>query len=448
MTQRGGTFMQYFAGDLYNTTTLILTTLITLFPFEIIDRNQTDKIKVQNNSAILFVGDLLGPRINLESDLFISKSLSEIIWKRKLTLAVGEVFYPIFVTDAARLVVRWLFSFGPYGKTVLLLGSGVSGDTFWRNNQKFINELELKYDPKIHARTFPKGLETETINSNLNFSLNETYNWLRNNWAKHSEVPVKKGENAKEEIKKKRLVPGNVKTALIISALIFTFPFISLFISLFISFIAYKSFISGRDSVAQNSFLLARTFAVVSEKASSILSYIPGVALVYKETKFAAVFAEQANTIGTHAIPIIRDSTQLLENVLGDRVYNSVDAAGKIESETTFLYNDAILMKLSADDASKKNVILAKKILTKIDFERFINLISKSRVLAGSLPRLLGQDKSKTYLVLFENNMELRPTGGFIGSFGLVTFDGGRLSDLTVNDVYSADGQLNGHVEP
>ena len=44
--------------------------------------------------------------------------------------------------------------------------------------------------------------------------------------------------------------------------------------------------------------------------------------------------------------------------------------------------------------------------------------------------------------------MELRPTGGFIGSFGLITFDGGRLSDLTVNDVYTADGQLNGHVEP
>jgi hypothetical protein len=44
--------------------------------------------------------------------------------------------------------------------------------------------------------------------------------------------------------------------------------------------------------------------------------------------------------------------------------------------------------------------------------------------------------------------MEIRPTGGFIGSFGLLTLDGGRMTELTVNDVYSADGQLKGHVEP
>jgi hypothetical protein len=44
--------------------------------------------------------------------------------------------------------------------------------------------------------------------------------------------------------------------------------------------------------------------------------------------------------------------------------------------------------------------------------------------------------------------MELRPTGGFIGSYGLLTFNSGRLSDFGVSDVYSADGQLKGHVEP
>lgn len=44
--------------------------------------------------------------------------------------------------------------------------------------------------------------------------------------------------------------------------------------------------------------------------------------------------------------------------------------------------------------------------------------------------------------------MEIRPTGGFIGSFGLLTLDRGRLSEFNVSDVYSADGQLKGHVEP
>lgn len=56
--------------------------------------------------------------------------------------------------------------------------------------------------------------------------------------------------------------------------------------------------------------------------------------------------------------------------------------------------------------------------------------------------------ESKTYLVLFQNNLELRPTGGFIGSYGLLTINNGLVKDFKIYDVYQADGQLKGHVEP
>ena len=64
------------------------------------------------------------------------------------------------------------------------------------------------------------------------------------------------------------------------------------------------------------------------------------------------------------------------------------------------------------------------------------------------LPQLIGYDKKMTYLVILQNNMELRPTGGFIGSFALISFDQGRLVQNEVFDVYDADGQLKGHVDP
>lgn len=54
----------------------------------------------------------------------------------------------------------------------------------------------------------------------------------------------------------------------------------------------------------------------------------------------------------------------------------------------------------------------------------------------------------KTYLILFQNNMELRPTGGFIGSYALVTINKGKIYDFKIQDVYTADGQLKGHVDP
>jgi hypothetical protein len=65
-----------------------------------------------------------------------------------------------------------------------------------------------------------------------------------------------------------------------------------------------------------------------------------------------------------------------------------------------------------------------------------------------SLAYLSGSRKEQVYLVLFQNNMELRPGGGFIGSYGLLTIKNGTINSFAINDVYNADGQLTGHVEP
>ncbi|MPZ48146.1 MAG: DUF4012 domain-containing protein [Dehalococcoidia bacterium] len=48
----------------------------------------------------------------------------------------------------------------------------------------------------------------------------------------------------------------------------------------------------------------------------------------------------------------------------------------------------------------------------------------------GLLPELLGQAGPRRYLVLPQNNTELFPSGGLISSYGIVTFDGGRLVSM------------------
>ncbi|MCL4352969.1 DUF4012 domain-containing protein [Patescibacteria group bacterium] len=68
--------------------------------------------------------------------------------------------------------------------------------------------------------------------------------------------------------------------------------------------------------------------------------------------------------------------------------------------------------------------------------------------IADNAPELFGITRKKTYLVLFQNNMELRPGGGFIGSYGLLSFDKGKITSFSIHDVYGADGQLKGRVEP
>ncbi len=80
--------------------------------------------------------------------------------------------------------------------------------------------------------------------------------------------------------------------------------------------------------------------------------------------------------------------------------------------------------------------------------EKLSSLVAFSSSTIDLWPELLGFGEEKKYLVLFQNNMELRPGGGFIGSFALLKVNKGKVLEFKILDVYDADGQLRGHVEP
>ncbi|MDW8103342.1 MAG: DUF4012 domain-containing protein, partial [Anaerolineae bacterium] len=54
-------------------------------------------------------------------------------------------------------------------------------------------------------------------------------------------------------------------------------------------------------------------------------------------------------------------------------------------------------------------------------------------------PDLLGADGPRTYLILAQNEDELRPTGGFLTGVGEVRLQNGRLVSMTFRDSYAAD---------
>lgn len=56
-----------------------------------------------------------------------------------------------------------------------------------------------------------------------------------------------------------------------------------------------------------------------------------------------------------------------------------------------------------------------------------------------SLTKLLGFEKPMTYLVLFENNTELRPGGGFIGVYAVLKVDKGNLEIIKVDGTENLD---------
>lgn len=64
------------------------------------------------------------------------------------------------------------------------------------------------------------------------------------------------------------------------------------------------------------------------------------------------------------------------------------------------------------------------------------------------IPELIGIQGKRTYVVLLQNNQELRPTGGFIQAVAFVTVDQGAIIDTQVMSVYELEKSLAVEVEP
>jgi len=64
------------------------------------------------------------------------------------------------------------------------------------------------------------------------------------------------------------------------------------------------------------------------------------------------------------------------------------------------------------------------------------------------LLELLGARQDRQYLFLFENNREIRPGGGFIGSFALADVKRGKVKKVHVDTIYNPDGQLKDFLVP
>jgi nucleoside-diphosphate-sugar epimerase len=75
--------------------------------------------------------------------------------------------------------------------------------------------------------------------------------------------------------------------------------------------------------------------------------------------------------------------------------------------------------------------------------DRSDTLLREVLVIADSLPNVLGLNKEQKYLLLFQNSNEIRPTGGFIGSYALLTLDKGKIKNLVIDDIYNPDGQID-----
>ncbi len=83
-------------------------------------------------------------------------------------------------------------------------------------------------------------------------------------------------------------------------------------------------------------------------------------------------------------------------------------------------------------------------------FHTLVNDVRNVSDVISGLELMLGADGFKRYLVVFQNQYELRPTGGFIGSFGVIDVQNGKILNIDVpgGGSYDLQGQLSTYVKP
>lgn len=201
---------------------------------------------------------------------------------------------------------------------------------------------------------------------------------------------------------------------------------------------AFKLFSFG-DKIA--SFFLPLGKTVNYGEAKTIEDSFHTTILLSKTISEAIYIASLAQNIG--------------ESLVSSRTTLHSSQLDNLKTEMKELNNNVSLLIAQTRSMQKNNSRIYRYLQAQQQLnkgEEILNqvkeLLSLSTKFTEVLPEVLGYDKPKTFLLLFQNNSELRPTGGFIGSFGWITFANGRLIDFKTEDVYTADGQLKGHVPP
>lgn len=374
-------------------------------------------VKIPDTAGIIFVGDLIGPRMDLIKGDTISTLILNQLSKKKINFTRDEILYPVFLGDVARQITKWLFSFGPYGKKVMLLA----------------NEIKLSELVSIKGRSaeetiFPDEVERYNLNRDFRKIFKETVAWFAQ----------KKGSlNLREEEDKKKR-PLKVIYSLLVLFVVLS-PYLFLLFSGGMLALAQKRILEKSLPVTKSLLYLANTTSTISWRESTIASKVPLVKIIYRPALSAAKIVKDTSSIGLRGVTMVQKAASLVEKIINSSPYDVTSFSRDIGAEVEAAYSEASFLE---------GEIKALKVKGGQQLGDLKKYLLEAKILVSQLPELLGGEKKKVYLVLLQNNMELRPTGGFIGSFALVTFDGGKITDLTVQDVYSADGQLKGHVEP
>jgi len=257
---------------------------------------------------------------------------------------------------------------------------------------------------------------------------------------------LNKGNYKKQEIKHLENVKRHKFRSLAIKILFFLFvflilPLITALSSFALGINGLKTAVSeidrGNLALAKQEVNNSRIFLGLSENAFLLLTDELNSIGINNRLNSLSSNITFGKTIASSILNVLEASDSLL-NVLNG---TSRNPKTDFENARELIKSSIIALRQMEIDGD-----IPASIQSRIkDYDYLTQLVANT---VDVWPEVFGFNGKQSYLVLFQNNAELRPGGGFIGSYAILSVDMGRVSDFSIHDVYDADGQLKGHIEP
>lgn len=444
----------------------------------------------QKNLKILLIGDIYGPELlskNINHESYYSqnkltKLILQAVNKDKIVLEKEglETIYPIFIEDAKKAILKFI----TVASTKKPRFVSLEPQTSLSVSYELQNLTRLVLQKEIGI--FFTGDQNETIKytepvihiSDINFS--PKYN-LQNGLKKTLESfhPKLEEKRPEENYQDEKLIKAEVFNKLPQKPLISRKPKLTFFsqnqiskkviITVFVIlilitakisidvFLGYQNIKSAKSDLEKGEFSDAKKKAENSlqnfksaQQEFTFTTYpltvvLPGKINSINNSLKSAQHASLAITyFSDGAISLSKNLSIITSENSGSDVLSFEDSNAnfsKASFEATYASQLAkssenlIFLKSKMENSNQGLQQLAQ--VSQISFE-----------LSNLITNITGANETKTYLILIENNTELRPGGGFIGNYGLLTFEKGKLKSLDINDIYSIDGQLKEKIDP
>ncbi len=394
-----------------------------------IDLKYSDEILGRYGKVkVLVFGDLFDNKYLFDKNSSITKFIIQIRKNKKIEVRGDglSLNYPINFEDTIKLIIKSIYIKIPK-KSILLFSQHPITDISLANTFKKIDpDIDVDFVNAQNAQKlyFPNSKEFALAKYDLTKKLNE--------------IDLSSSDNDLVEYKEDKNNFSFIKPVLfffLACLFLLSLPLLSTYAY---SFLGFSQVNSAKRAADKGDFKKA-------------LGKINNASIFFnfaKQTSGPLIYEAELIGLESRVEPVIKNinsgknlsnaSVSLLNGLI--KIQN-IQTKGDLNESINYLKNANILLQeLKATNQFPKQMSEEFQNIMPL-----VEIVSNSSDVAGDI---LGFDKEKKYLILFQNNLELRPSGGVVDVVGVLKVKNGKMVGFDLLDVNDLDKKLNVYVEP